>query len=131
MIAVDTNVVVRFLVAGDDPRQSARATATLQGEPVFLARTVVLETAWVLRRSFGFDRARIAVALRLLSGLPNVEVEGAAVLARALGWLEAGLDLAEALHLAATPAGAAFVSFDRGLARRAGRVDGAPAAREP
>ncbi|HEX6013447.1 MAG TPA: type II toxin-antitoxin system VapC family toxin [Geminicoccaceae bacterium] len=131
MIAVDTNVLVRFLVTGDDPGQSARATATFQGERIFLARTVVLETAWVLRRSFGFDREQIAMALRLLSGLANVEIEGAAGLARALGWMEAGLDVADALHLAATPGGADFVSFDRGLARRAGRVGGAPAVREP
>jgi predicted nucleic-acid-binding protein len=131
VIAVDTNVVVRFLVAGDDPGQSARATATFQREQIVLARTVVLETAWVLRRGFGFDRGQIAMALRLLSGLANVEVEGAVGLARTLGWMDAGFDVADALHLAATPAGAAFVSFDRGLARRAGRVDGAPAVREP
>lgn len=131
MIAVDTNVVVRFLVSGDDPRQSARAAAIFQAEKIFLARTVMLETAWALRRAFGFDRGQIATALRLLAGLANVEVESPAALSRALGWLEAGLDPADALHLAATPTEASFVTFDRDLARRAGRLDGAPTVREP
>lgn len=131
MIAVDTNVVVRFLVTGDDPPQSARAAAAFQTDKVFLARTVVLETAWVLRRTFGFDRVQIADALRLLSGLPNVEVEDAAGLVCVLDWMRAGLDLADALHLAATPGGAEFVSFDRNLARRAAAIPGTPPVREP
>ncbi len=43
MLAVATNVVVRFLT-GDEPAQAARARAIFQRETVFLAKTVVLET---------------------------------------------------------------------------------------
>ena len=43
--------------------------------------------------------------------------------------LEAGLDFADAMHLAATPADGDFITFDRALARRAARLADAPAAR--
>ena len=42
MIAIDTNVVVRYLVA-DDRKQFGRATAVIERQPVFVCMTVVLE----------------------------------------------------------------------------------------
>ena len=35
MLAVDTNLIVRYL-AGDHPKQSPRARALIDGEPVFV-----------------------------------------------------------------------------------------------
>jgi predicted nucleic-acid-binding protein len=92
VIAVDTNVVVRLLV-GDDPEQAGRATALFAREPeVFLAKTVLLETAWVLRSVYGFAAPAIANALRRLAGLPNVVVEDAEQLTWALDPARRGLD---------------------------------------
>ena len=42
MIAIDTNVVVRFLV-NDDPEQATRARRLIEAEDVFLSTTVLLE----------------------------------------------------------------------------------------
>ncbi|MFO1040076.1 MAG: type II toxin-antitoxin system VapC family toxin [Geminicoccaceae bacterium] len=131
MIAVDTNAVVRFLVRDDNPAQSLRAAEAFHADRVFIARTVILETAWVLAFTFGFSRAEVVAALRLLGGLPNVEIEDASGVARALDWALAGLDLADALHLVATPAGAAFVTFDRALASRAAALGAAPDVQAP
>lgn len=47
MIAIDTNVLVRLLVA-DDPAQSSRARALLETQDVWIGPTVLLEAAWVL-----------------------------------------------------------------------------------
>ena len=47
MIAVDTNVVVRLL-AQDDPKQAAARTLFAAG-PIWIAKTVLLETEWELR----------------------------------------------------------------------------------
>jgi predicted nucleic-acid-binding protein len=129
MIALDTNVLVRFLVAGDDPAQAAQANAVFESGSVLVLGSVLLETAWVLRKSFGFDRRQIAMAFRLLSRLANVRVENLALVTRALGWVENGVDIADAMHLAALPAGAEFVTFDRALVRRAAKLDGAPTTR--
>ncbi len=116
MRAVDTNVVVRFLT-GDDPRQAARARAVIGHEPVFIPRTVILETEWVLRAVYDLPPDRVIPALRALAGLPDIAVEGAPLVARALDWAETGLDFADALHLAAAADCATFLTFDKRLAR--------------
>ena len=123
MIAVDTNVVVRFL-ARDDPAQAPRAKALLETGRVFVLRTVVLETEWVLRTGYGFDRDAIADGIAKLLGLPGVEVEEASEVAQALIWFGQGLDFADALHLASSGRAEAFATFDRALRRKARGVAG-------
>ncbi|MBK6393977.1 MAG: type II toxin-antitoxin system VapC family toxin [Betaproteobacteria bacterium] len=76
MVAVDTNVVVR-LVTRDHPAQAARAVAIFRSGPVHIAKTVLLETAWVLGYAYDLDERTIARVLRGVAGLPNVEVEDA------------------------------------------------------
>ena len=118
MIAIDTNLIVRFL-ARDDTAQAARARALIDAQPILLLKTVLLEAEWVLRTSYGFDRAAIGEGLRRLMGLPGVEVEDRAAVARAFAWFDQGLDLADALHLASSDRAEAFATFDRALRRRA------------
>ena len=118
MVAVDTNVVVRFLTH-DHPRQAARAEALFRTEEIWLAKTVLLETEWVLRSLYSFSGQRVNVALRALAGLPNVRVEDPAGVTNALEWWRRGLDFADALHLAGRPDGARFVSFDTKFVKRA------------
>jgi len=123
VIAVDTNVVVRLLV-DDDPGQSRRARALFETQTVFVAPTVLLETEWVLRGAYELGRSAIAGSLRKLLGLERVRVANAQVIAAALEWFEAGLDLADALHLALSEEAERFVTFDARLAKRASRVTG-------
>jgi predicted nucleic acid-binding protein len=42
VLAVDTNIVVRFLSA-DDPEQFAKANALIRGEEVYVCTTVLLD----------------------------------------------------------------------------------------
>lgn len=72
MIAVDTNVVVRLLT-GDDREQSAAAASLFAAEPVWIAKTVLLEAGWVLRRLYGFGDGEIRDAFTKLPGLKNVK----------------------------------------------------------
>ena len=118
MRAIDTNVVVRFLVA-DDKRQAKAARAAIEAGDIFIARTVLLESEWVLRSGYDFAPTQVAAALRGLAGLPGVTVEEPAVLDQALGWMESGVDFADALHLAKAEGCTAFLSFDRKLAKAA------------
>jgi predicted nucleic-acid-binding protein len=123
MIALDTNVVVR-LVTNDDPAQVKAAKAYLQGETLFLAKTVLLETEWVLRFSYGLSHETIAVILQRLLGLEGTRVEDRTAVLRALSWYGRGLDFADALHAASSGDAERFVTFDRPLAREArGLVD--------
>lgn len=116
--AVDTNVVVRLIVA-DDKQQAKKARAVFEAGDVFIPSTVILETEWVLRSGYGFAPKRIVVALKALAGLPGVSVEEPALLASALDWMDQGMDLADAMHLAKASSCTAFLSFDRKLAKLA------------
>ena len=58
MTAVDTNILVR-LVTGDNPRQAAATKSLFAVEPIWIAKTVLLETACVLRSLYGFENAAI------------------------------------------------------------------------
>ncbi|HEX5629403.1 MAG TPA: hypothetical protein VFX72_07510, partial [Usitatibacteraceae bacterium] len=57
------------------------------------------------------------------SGAAEVELEDRVAVLRAVEWFEAGMDFADALHVASKGPSADFVTFDRGLAsssRKAG-----------
>jgi predicted nucleic acid-binding protein len=123
MLAIDTDVVVRYLI-GDHPGLSAQARPLIDSEAVFVCTTVLLESEWVLRSTYGYAPAQLAKALRAFGGLPRVTIEDPDLAARALDWLEAGMDFADALHLAAAGGRAGFASFDRRLAQVAKRIGG-------
>ncbi|SPE28629.1 Twitching motility protein PilT [Candidatus Sulfopaludibacter sp. SbA3] len=118
MTAVDTNILVRLLVE-DDAKQAAEARAILAAGPVWIAKTVFLETAWVLGRLYGLDRGAVRDAFDTLLGLENVQVEDEPAVAEALALMAHGIDFADAFHLSSRPPGVLFVSFDRSLVRRA------------
>ena len=121
MIAVDTNVVVRLLT-GDDPKQAAAARSLFAAGPIWIAKTVLLETGWVLRSLYGFEESAICDAFTKLLGLKNVHAEDESAMAAALALTVHGIELADAMHLTSRPPGAAFVSFDRSFVRRANRA---------
>jgi predicted nucleic-acid-binding protein len=118
MLAIDTNLIVRYLT-GDHPRQSASARALIDGQPVFAAITVMLEVEWVLRSAYGYRRADVARALRAFAGLPTVTVEDGGVVATALDLAENGMDFADALHLGKSAHCSGFASVDSKLVKAA------------
>ena len=120
-IAVDTNVVVRLLTA-DDAEQAKRAKGLFERETIWLPKTVILETEWVLRRLYRFSRSRVARALTALVALPNVRCEDETAVLSALGWALDGLDFADALHLASAGPAQEFVTFDADFVNDAASV---------
>ncbi len=125
MIALDTNVVVRLLVA-DHPEQARAALALLEAGPTWISKTVLLEVAWVLRFSYELGSAQVVSALHRLLDVRHVQVEGRSDVEAALNLSREGLDVADALHLAAAGHARAFATFDRALARRAARLHTLP-----
>ena len=117
VIAVDTNVLVRLLVR-DEPVQSALAQALFAAGPVWLSATVLLETAWVLRKGFRLEWPEIVDSLRQVCALENVVVEDEHRFQDALDWAENGLDFADAFHLARAQDVESFYTFDQAFARR-------------
>lgn len=130
MIALDTNVVVRFVV-DDDAYQAARARQPIADNPVLLTSTVVLECEWVLPRAYALQPGEIAGAFGMLMGLPQLSVSEPEVLRSALDYYRGGIDFADALHLAGSPAAKAFATFDRKLMKKAKAADVTLAVVEP
>lgn len=130
MIAVDTNMLVRYLV-DDEPAQRERAATMIEAQPVVVLKTVILETEWVLRGTYKLPVGAVHDAFERLFGLDNLVFEDRDAIVRAMGWLRSGLGFADALHLASTPANARFATFDTQLRRRAERLASAPTVIEP
>lgn len=118
MIAVDTNLIVRLLTE-DDPGQAKRAAKTMASDQIFIPKTVILETEWVLRYAYEISREDICNGFRKLLGLPNLEVEDQQSVFQAISWFSKGLDFADALHLASSPSANSFVTFDKDFIKKA------------
>ena len=126
MIAVDTNVLIRFLVR-DNPEQVSVADALLEGltpdDPGFICREVAIETAGVLERVYGFARTEVRDSLLRLTLMDNLITENRADVvnaAFAYGQGSAGfadlMILAAADRVGATP----LYTFDQRLAQEEG-----------
>lgn len=126
MIALDTNVLVRFLTQ-DDPSQAVAANAVFaqltEAEPGFLCREVVVELVWVLERAYGLPREDIAAALDGLLASRELVVEAAERTGLAVTrYRQGGAGFSDhMIALAARDAGcSATLSFDRKAVSQAG-----------
>lgn len=127
MLALDTNVLVRLLVA-DDAAQARRAEDLIAaeqaaGRSVLLSLLVLLETEWVLRSRYELPKERIADAFTALLETEALLIEDEDALARALyRWRRQNCGLADCLiaERHRSLGASATVTFDRQAARRSG-----------
>jgi predicted nucleic-acid-binding protein len=127
MPALDTNVLVRYVVQ-DDATQLAAAKRLIsrcvgQGLTLFVPVTVVLELEWVLRSSFGFAKDDVLLTLSSLFSAAELTFETERALEVALQLFRKGsADFADCLHVAlATQAGEQPLwTFDKGAAKVSG-----------
>lgn len=84
-IAVDTNILVRYLTWDDVDQARAAARVLEGGETVAISTIVLCELVWVLKRAYRLSSAEIADALQLVIESHNVDLDRPAA--------EAGLDL--------------------------------------
>lgn len=126
MIALDTNVLVRFLVQ-DDPDQARVASEIIEQlteeAPGFVSREVLVELVWVLERAYRLARAEIAGAIDGLLASTELVVEGADTIGSALElYRNDGFGFADLMIAAAARRSGAteLVTFDRKAARLPG-----------
>lgn len=119
-VAVDTNVLVRFLT-WDNPEQAAEAARVIEeAETVFISTVVLCELVWVLRRAYRYKATEIVETLQTLIESQTVETDRAAA-ESGLRLLAAGGDFADGviLHDSEKAKAAKMVTFDQGFASRA------------
>ncbi len=85
MIAVDTSVLLRYLLQ-DDEKQGARAAAVFAaGETILIADVVLAEAVWTLSgRKYGLRKAQLVAVLERLFSEPGIRFEDDEVVWRAL-----------------------------------------------
>ena len=92
MIALDTNVLVRFLVRDDEKQAQVVYARFKQAESardaLFVTLLVVLETVWVLESVYDKSRKEILDSFDELKDMPILEFEKVQVLQ---SWLSEGM----------------------------------------
>ncbi len=124
MPALDTNVLVRYVVQ-DDTVQLAAARRLItrcvsEGQSIFVPVTVVLELEWVLRASFGYAKDDVLQVLSSLFSAAELSFESERALEVALQlYRESTADFADCLHvaLAAQAGEQPLWTFDKGAAK--------------
>lgn len=127
MPALDTNVLVRYIVA-DDARQLAAAQRLIgrcveDGLTLFVPVSVVVELEWVLRQRYDFGKSDVLRTLSTLAAAAELTLESERAVEVALQLFRTGTaDFADCLHIAlATQAGEQPLwTFDKGAARVGG-----------
>jgi predicted nucleic-acid-binding protein len=124
LLAVDSNVLVRYLVQ-DDREQTRVAAAFIESrlssaEPGFVSLIVLCEIAWTLRAGYGFSAADVRGTLIRLSTVGQLAFEREEIVERALS--QARFDVADVIiHELGRAAGCAeTVTFDRRFAQMDG-----------
>ncbi|HLF38171.1 MAG TPA: type II toxin-antitoxin system VapC family toxin [Burkholderiales bacterium] len=131
MIALDTNILARYLL-DDEPAQARTARRLLADAKAeyWIPVTVVLELAWVLRKTDA-PRNVVMEKLRDLLSLRNVRVQNADLVFQSLRWAAQGMDLADALHLVLSGKAERFATFDEALIKQARKLGVQPPVSAP
>ena len=125
---VDTNVLIALMVEGRDS-QREEALAKLEQlrvdtEPALVCESVLVETCWVLERSYGLRRREAAESVRALLSTPPLRTWDPAVTDAALALMarRPALSITDCLLLRRVAgSGSPLLSFDVGLLREARR----------
>ncbi|WP_076068229.1 type II toxin-antitoxin system VapC family toxin [Sphingomonas montana] len=118
MRAVDTNVLARFLLR-DDPAQYAIARNIVRGD-ILVPATVLVELSWLLLSTIRLPRLVVHTALLGLVDMTNVHMVDEPLIRWALARFADGADFADTVHMAVARDATSFLTFDHGLAERAG-----------
>ena len=118
MIAIDTNIIIRFLTQ-DDLAQYKIAFSIFNSNEIFISNTVILETEWVLRYAYEFSSFEICDALEKLFGLHNILLSNPTHIAQAIEWHRKGMDFSDALHLTQCQQYSKLLTFDKKFSSKA------------
>lgn len=120
MIALDTNVLVRYLVEDDAQQSPAAARLIESGESFFVPQIVLCELVWVLSHAYGLQRRAIVDILNQLRRASALNVEMPDQVQRATESFAAGKgDFADYLiaERAIAQGCSSVATFDRALDR--------------
>jgi predicted nucleic-acid-binding protein len=126
--ALDTNILIRYLVR-DDEKQFLQAeklirSAIRAGETLYVPVTVLLEVEWVLRTSFTLTKAEVVSAISRLLSASELSFANETAIESALNLYQShSADFSDCVHIALSHAAgeSPLWTFDRA----ASKVNGA------
>ena len=126
MIAVDTNALLRWLLADtlppEDAPQTAAIAAALSAEdsPAFVSTVVMAELVWLMRSRAKYDRQQITALVGSILADPRIVVQQAKAFAQAVAsYALGGPGFADHLigQIALIEGAQTTLTFDRGASR--------------
>ncbi len=131
-IAVDTNVLVRYLTWDDTAQAEAAAKIIEPADAVAVSTIVLCELTWVLKRAYRYSSEHIADAIQRIIESRNVQVDRPAAEA-GLRMLRRGGDFADGVIEADAMRARCshIVTFDQHFARLIGPRRGVLLGSEP
>ena len=123
MIALDTNVLVRFLTHDDDAQFQVAADlieGCTRDVPGYVCREVMIELVWVLERAYKYSREEIADALLSIVTASQLSVENAQDIASIVNlYRDEGYDFADLMirQAAQRTQNRILKTFDQKIAR--------------
>ena len=123
MIALDMNVLARFLTQDDDAQFQVAAglfEGCTRDVPGYVCREVMIELVWVLERAYKYSREEIAEALLSIVTASQLSVENAQDIASVVNlYRKEGYDFADLMirQAAQRTENRVLKTFDQKLAR--------------
>lgn len=124
MAAVDTNVLVRYLIQDEDSQYGVVIhlldECAREGRPLFVPITVTLELEWVLRSNFQVDKIDLISTLSQLLSATELTFQSEHAIELALArYRDSSADFADCVHgaLAAHAGEEPMWTFDRKAAK--------------
>ena len=97
MVSLDTNVVIRLLV-NDDAKQAKQARDVFIHNEIYITKTVILESFWVLTYTYELQLLNTAIdSLLQFISLSNVTLENNSTVLQALDLAQQGMDFARCI----------------------------------
>jgi predicted nucleic-acid-binding protein len=120
MRSVDTNVLVRLLVAEDALQTAAAESFLAERRPVWVSSVVLVETVWVLAAVYGWRKAQILAMLDTATTSRDFGFQSVDAVRAAIGLYRASrADFPDclALELARAEGHLPFATFDKATAK--------------
>ncbi len=121
MIGLDTNVLIRYLTRDDEGQYRATMKLlTRKAARFFIADLVLVETDWILSKSYNWTREEIADAFARLLQVHNLQFEDEDRIRHSIGAVRRGADLSDELLIAMSRDQGCreFATFDTAVAKR-------------
>ena len=121
MIGVDTNILLRWVVADTgSKKEQDKAAELLDGKEIYINLAVLIELVWLLLRTYKFPTSQVSAFLSALMGDKLVTMQNAKEIRDALAdWQKLGGDFSDHLiaHLNRTAGCRHTVTFDTKASR--------------